>query len=80
MLREGSFPVNGLLTDPRHRAAMNFSRLFRSRWTALFRAAGMIWLAYDVAGSSTSGNDAAPVDAANLAMLANALWGPIQRG
>ena len=29
----------------------------------------MIWFAYDVADSSTSGNDAAPVDGAEMAML-----------
>lgn len=49
---------------------MNFYRLFRSRWTALSRAAGMIWFAYDVACSSASGNDAAPVDTAGTAMPA----------
>ena len=59
-----------------------FSRLFRSRWAALFWAAGILWTAYDVAGSAPStkpGNIAAPADATGepvdngaLAILANA--------
>ncbi len=57
------------------------SRLFRSRWAALFWAAGICWTAYDVARSqpAASTNTAAPVDAtgepvndAALAVLANA--------
>ena len=28
---------------------MGFSRLFRSRWAALFWSAGILWTAYDVA-------------------------------
>ena len=40
---------------------MGFSRLFRSRWSALFWAAGILWTAYDVA------NDAPDSSAANAA-------------
>jgi hypothetical protein len=31
---------------------MGFSRLFRSRWAALFWAAGILWTAYDVANDA----------------------------
>ena len=57
------------------------SRLFRSRWAALFWAAGICWTAYDVAGSApaTPANASAPTDAtgepvdgAALAIIANA--------
>ncbi len=64
---------------------MGLSRLFRSRWAALLWAAGIVWTAIDVAGSTppppppvnaaaASGGDAtgAAVDAADLAILANA--------
>lgn len=59
-------------------------RLFRSRRTALFWAAGILWTAYDVVGAApsqpvTPANAAAPIDAlgdqvdpAALAVLANA--------
>jgi hypothetical protein len=59
-------------------------RIFRSRWFALLWAAGIIWMAVDVAGSA-SGDGATPahagvtdavgqpVNAADLAALANAL-------
>ncbi len=33
---------------------MGFARLFRSRWAALFWSAGILWTAYDVAGSAPS--------------------------
>ena len=60
-----------------------FSRLFRSRWAALFWSAGVIWTAYDIAGAApttpapatgAAGVDAtgAAVDVADLAVLANA--------
>ncbi len=63
------------------------SRIFRSRWAALFWAGGIIWTAYDVANatapsdpkdsnaSSALGVDATgtPVDNADLAALANAM-------
>ena len=61
------------------------SKIFRSRWSALFWAAGIIWTAYDVAEanvpSKASNNTAAAqtdatgaaVDSADLAVLANAI-------
>ncbi len=64
------------------------SRIFRSRWTALFWAGGIIWSAYDVANATKAsdpkdGNAAAatlgvdatgtPVDNADLSTLANAM-------
>ncbi|WP_093399839.1 hypothetical protein [Sphingomonas sp. OK281] len=48
---------------------MGFSRLFRSRWAALFWCAGILWTAYDVA------NDA-PEPAPSNASSANAGDGP----
>ncbi|WP_174292569.1 hypothetical protein [Sphingomonas bacterium] len=60
------------------------SRLFRSRWSALFWAAGILWTAYDVAMASRPEpptNTSAPADRdatgeavnpADLAILANA--------
>ncbi len=67
---------------------MGFSRLFRSRWAALFWSAGIVWTAYDVASdapepaatNATSGSVVdQPTDAAgaefnadDLAILANA--------
>ncbi|RZL75373.1 MAG: hypothetical protein EOP66_11040 [Sphingomonas sp.] len=66
---------------------MGLSRLFRSRWAALFWSAGIVWTAYDVANdapepatNAVSGNvveqptDAvgAPINADDLAILANA--------
>ena len=67
---------------------MGFSRLFRSRWAALFWSAGIVWTAYDVsndapepaATNATSGNtveqstDAvgATFNMEDLAILANA--------
>ncbi|WP_026326185.1 hypothetical protein [Sphingomonas sp. Mn802worker] len=62
---------------------MNFSRLFRSRWAALWWAGGVIWFAYDIAGEAPTANggnasemiDASgeTVNASDLAMVANAL-------
>ena len=68
---------------------MGFSRLFRSRWAALFWSAGIVWTAYDVASdapvpaatNATSGNVVEqPTDAAraafnadDLAILANVI-------
>ena len=59
------------------------SGLFRSRWSALLWAAGILWTAYDVAGGTpstpTATNASAATDAlgdtvdpAALAVLANA--------
>lgn len=59
-----------------------FARLFRSRWAALFWAAGVVWTAYDVAGAAPARAPAhaaaptdalgEPVDRAALEVLANA--------
>jgi hypothetical protein len=60
-------------------------RIFRSRWTALLWAGGILWLAYDVAGSAPhedgpASNAAAITDAsgaiaddADLRALANVI-------
>ncbi len=62
---------------------MNFSRLFRSRWAALWWAGGVIWFAYDVASTAPDGggvNVSAVADqsdieanAADVAGIANML-------
>lgn len=67
---------------------VNFSRLFRSRWAALWWAAGVVWLAYDVASAApdtspptaTTANASeitdvtgAPVNASDVGGLLNAL-------
>ncbi|PTQ63082.1 hypothetical protein C8J45_10769 [Sphingomonas sp. PP-CE-3G-477] len=48
---------------------MGFSRLFRSRWAALFWSAGILWTAYDVASD-------APEPAATNASSGNLVEGP----
>ena len=50
---------------------MFYSRLFRSRWAALLWAAGIIWLAVDVADRSTAKDEPATVNASDVAALAN---------
>jgi hypothetical protein len=66
---------------------MGMSKIFRSRWQALFWAGGILWTAYDVASAAPApepatnataqadGTDAtgAPVTSADLAALANAV-------
>jgi hypothetical protein len=65
---------------------MPLSKIFRSRWAALFWAGGVLWTAYDIAdaapGNGTPGNQTAgtEVDATgvavgndDLAVLANAM-------
>lgn len=65
-------------------AGMPFAKLFRSRWSALLWAGGVLWTAYDVAGAAPAdtplaANDAAPakdvtgtpVSADDLAVLAH---------
>lgn len=42
---------------------MNFSRLFRSRWAALWWAGGVIWFAYDVASAAPDGGSGANASA-----------------
>ena len=61
------------------------TKIFRSRWAALFWSAGIIWTAYDVASANapdpaTNDSSAAPIDATgvavdngDLAILANAM-------
>lgn len=60
------------------------SRIFRSRWVALFWASGIVWMAYDVAqanaGDPATGNAAVATDqtgdavnSADVAALVNAL-------
>lgn len=46
---------------------MRTSTIFKSRWMALVWAAGIIWFAYDFAGSAPQddGNNSAAVDDAN---------------
>ena len=57
---------------------MNFSRIFRSRWSALAWAGGVLWFAYDVASANPPDHAAqidatgTTVNAADLAILANA--------
>jgi len=53
-------------------------RLFRSRWAALLWAGGILWFAYDVAGSAPARNSGAmadasatPANADDLAAVAN---------
>ena len=56
-----------------------FSRLFRSRWAALFWSAGVVWTAYDIADANAGPPAQGTADAtgeaitpADLATLANA--------
>ena len=42
---------------------MKASTIFKSRWMALIWAAGIIWFAVDVAGTSSDGNQSASADA-----------------
>lgn len=37
---------------------MRFSTIFKNRWMALLWAAGIIWFAYDVAGSEPQASNA----------------------
>ncbi|MBY0582461.1 MAG: hypothetical protein K2P68_06010 [Sphingomonas sp.] len=41
---------------------MPFAKLFRSRWSAMLWAGGIIWLAYDVAGSAPQVQTATATD------------------
>jgi len=59
-------------------------RIFRSRWAALLWAGGVLWFAYDVAGSAPAGNGATAgivdasggtANAADLAAIANLIGG-----
>ncbi len=48
-----------------------YARLFRSRWSALLWAAGILYLAYDFAGAQPADDSSANADAADTAALAN---------
>jgi hypothetical protein len=50
---------------------MKLSTIFKSRWMALLWAAGIIWLAYDFAGSQPQADNNA--DANEAAAVSNAL-------
>lgn len=50
---------------------MRTSSIFRSRWMALLWAAGIIWFAYDFAGSA-SGDDNQAADLNQASALSNA--------
>ena len=51
------------------------SRIFRSRWAALFWAGGIIWTAYDVANATTTSD---PKDAnASAALGVDATGNPV---
>jgi hypothetical protein len=52
-------------------AMFGYSRLFRSRWSALLWAAGILYMAYSFAGSQPADDNAADADAAQTAALAN---------
>jgi len=47
---------------------MRTSSIFKSRWMALLWAAGMIWLAVDVAGSSASTPSSTEANEANTGL------------
>lgn len=53
---------------------MRTSTIFKSRWMALLWAAGIIWLAYDVAGSEPQDDNAT-----NAEQLTDATGAPITR-
>jgi hypothetical protein len=47
---------------------MRTSSIFRSRWLALVWAAGILWLAYDIAESEPQGADAGNSAEVNAAL------------
>ena len=51
-----------------------YSRIFRSRWSALLWAAGILWFAYDTAESQPHGNGNA---AANAEQATDATGAPV---
>lgn len=56
---------------------MGFSRIFRSRWTALFWAGGIVWTAYDVATANVSHPQARNAQATASAVITDATGTPI---
>jgi hypothetical protein len=55
---------------------VNFSRLFRSRWAALWWAGGVLWFAYDIAGAAPD-NTAPAAVATNAADLTDVTGAPV---
>lgn len=51
-----------------------YARLFRSRWSALLWAAGILWFAYDTAESQPQAHDNA---AANVEQATDATGAPV---
>jgi hypothetical protein len=54
---------------------MRTSTIFKSRWMALIWAAGIIWFAYDFAGSGSQDDNAT----ANASQLTDATGAPITK-
>jgi len=57
-----------------------YSSIFKSRWMALLWAAGILWTAYDFAGSTAGGSgnnqaDEIPLNQADIAALQSNLNG-----
>ena len=50
---------------------MPFSKLFRSRWSALLWSAGILWTAVDIAGAPSPEPAGNAASAADLAAAAN---------
>lgn len=50
---------------------MRHSTIFKSRWMALLWAAGILWLAYDFAGSAGQDDNASATDDAAVASILN---------
>jgi len=50
-----------------------YARIFRSRWSALLWAAGIIWFAYDTAQSQPHGDD----NSANAEQATDATGAPV---
>jgi len=52
---------------------MRSSTIFKSRWMALLWAAGIIWFAYDFAGSQPQDDNDSANQAADMNQIANEL-------
>lgn len=52
---------------------MRFSTIFKNRWMALLWAAGIVWFAYDVAGSQPQDANSAAANSDDAAKLASEL-------
>jgi len=53
------------------------SRIFRSRWAALLWAAGVLWMAVEVAGFGTGAGNAKQADTDNASTLTDATGTPV---